>query len=81
MATGSCARDLENIAPRSYIVQSNGRSYRRTRVDIRDALEARSEHRNDHSVLPRPDVTPVPNVTVPIVITIKLDLDVSVKYN
>ena len=50
----------ENIAPRSYIVQSNGRNYRRNRVDIRDALEARSEHRNDHSVLPRPDVTPVP---------------------
>ena len=57
----------ENIAPRivSYIVQSNGRSYRRNRVDIRDALEARSEHRNDDRVLPRPDVTPVPNVTVP----------------
>ena len=54
----------ENIASRSYIVQSNGRNYRRNRVDIRDALEARSEHRNDQSVLPRPDVTPVPNATV-----------------
>ena len=55
----------ENIAPRSYIVQLNGRSYRRNRVDIRNALEAKSEHRNDYSVLPEPDVTPVPNVTVP----------------
>ena len=34
-------------------------------MDIRDALEAKHEHRSDHSVLPRPDVTPVPNVTVP----------------
>ena len=34
------------------------------------ALEASSEHRNDHSVLPRPEVTPVPNVTVPIILYI-----------
>ena len=55
----------ENIALRSYIVQSNGRNYRQNSVDIRDALKAKHEHRSDHSVLPSPDATTVSNVTVP----------------
>ena len=45
-------------------MQSDGRRYSRNRVDIRDALESEHEHRSDHSVLSRQDVTPVANVTV-----------------
>ena len=34
---------LENIAPRSYLVEVNGRTYRRNRVHLRDAVQSQTD--------------------------------------
>lgn len=35
---------LKSVAPRSYIVEVNGRKYRRNRIHLRDALQSKQVH-------------------------------------
>ena len=59
--TGKSGVVKSKVAPRSYLVEVNGRSYRRNRVHVRDSLQSKTPVQTPGAV---PDVTTAENTQI-----------------